>query len=218
MSDNQSKRKRQCCNKLRNRHNCKIGDLWIIRRRVFRSKPKEPDYDIHIYIKIGDIGAFITAIPFIFFGGLVIVVGLAMFLAGRDSEELAIDLALITMLISIPATMLVIPLPNSRSQYGELLLSLSQVRAVSGRDRRKQCLIDAALKLYALDGCRREGFLQFLEWINHKERTSVEFIELADSLTTLLCKDISWHIIRRIGHLIVWIWTEPPRLSWKLDS
>jgi len=218
MSDNQSKRKRQCCNKLRNRHNCKIGDLWIIRRRFFRSKPKEPDCDIHIYIQIGNIGTLKNRILFSFLGGFVFVFVFVLFLAGRDVEDLAIYLAIITVVVSISVNILVIPLANSRSQYGELLLSLSQVRTVSGRDRRKQCLIDAALKLYALEGCRREGFLQFLEWINHKKRTSVEFIELADSLTTLLCKDISWHIIRRIGHLIVWIWTEPPRLSWKLDS
>jgi len=218
MNDNQLESECDYCNNPRNSHNCQIGNLRIVRRRSCRKQPKEADDHIHICITISNIGTLKNRILFYFLGGLFFVIVFVLFLAGGNVEDLAIYLAMITVVVSISANILVIPLANSRSQYGELLLSLSQVRTVSGRDRRKQCLIDAALKLYALEGCRREGFLQFLEWINHKKRTSVEFIELADSLTTLLCKDISWHIIRRIGHLIVWIWTEPPRLSWKLDS
>lgn len=195
MNDNQLESECDYCNNPRNSHNCQIGNLRIVRRRSCRKQPKEADDHIHICITISDIGVFVKKVPLMVMGALAILLVAVFVLARSDVAELTIGVPIIAVVTTVMASVIASLLADPRARYGELLLSLSQVRTVSDPDNQKQCLMDAALKLYTLDGCGRKGFL---EWINDETNKSV-LIELADKLTRLLCKDINWHIMRRIG-------------------
>lgn len=190
MSNNRPKRKRGCCSKLRNKHKYEIDNLRIIRRHTFMGKREYDDGHIHVIIVLGDIGAWLRVVPKFFVGVVFIGIAIALFVAGRDIHELATDVAVLAVVMSVMVTTYVPSVTNSRPHYSELLLSLSQVTAVKTKDDQRQWLINAVLQLYNLDGCSREDFLKFLKWINHEQRSCEEFIDLADNLTKLLCKDM----------------------------
>jgi hypothetical protein len=132
---------------------------------------------------------------------------------------LVLELAVLTILFPVLATIIVNLVGNPRPSYGELLLSLSQASIPSECDSmRKQHLLDLALKLYSINGSSRDGFQEFLKWINDGERSSCDYCMLAKQLNVLLCKNIKWRICQRIWGAIVWIWTEPPRGSPRIAS
>lgn len=226
MTDHQPKGKCKYCYKLRNRHKANVGDFFIIRRRVLRSSPQLRDSHLHICIGGLDFGAVIITSFFMVIVAVAISLLYTFTTAHRNLTALVIDLAVLTILttvmVGIVGNLLGIVgnlVGSLRPSYGELLLLLSQGSVPSECDStRRQCLLDSALKLYSINSCSRDGYHEFLKWINDTKRSSCDYCELAIQLEQLLYKNIKWRICQRMWGAIVWIWTEPPRASWKLES
>lgn len=227
MTEGQPNSKCNYCNRLCNRHKINVGDFFIIKRRVWRSSPQIEGNHLHICIGGGNFG---TAIIIAFTLIVVLVVGSMLLYtfaaAHRNLTLLVIDLAaltiLTTVLVGIVGNFLGIVgnlLGIVRPSFGELLLLLSQGSGpTKDYSLRRQYLLDSALKLYSINKCRLDSYQELLKWINHNEHTSCDYCRLARDLSKLLCTYINWPIMRQIWHIIVWIWTEPPRLSWNVFS
>ena len=219
MTESQPNSKCNYCNRIRNRHKINVGDFFIIKRRVWRSSPQVEGNHLHICIGGGNFGTITITSSFI----VILVAGIlllyAFVLEHRNLAALIIDLTVLTILIPVLVSIVGNIVGNPRPSYGELLLLLSQGSSPSECDsQRRQYLLDSALKLYSINGCGSDGLQELLKWINHNEHTSCDYCRLARDLSKLLCTYINWPIMRQIWHIIVWIWTEPPRLSWNVFS
>jgi hypothetical protein len=196
------------CKKYRNRHNITVGGLVIIRRSIWRSQPKTEGGHLHICISSRDFakdGKRASVIFLVVVSGLLIGFGVA---AHGDFHLVTIALALIAFVNSAIVFLYVNLIGNSQPSYGALLSLLSKAGGPSeGIGSRKNVLLDASLELYCIDGCGSAAFLELLKWINCKDRRKRDFKEFANKLITLLYKDNSKGILRRICKVLLWIWT-----------
>ena len=185
MTEGQPNSKCNYFNRLCNRHKINVGDFFIIKRRVWRSKPKQEASHLHICISGYNFGVIVKRMMAIIVGFFVFAALGTLYFRG-DLTGLAIYLAFLAVVMSaINAIWPVVGDP--RPSYGELLLSLFRALTVFDRNDQKQCLVDAALRLYSIDACTREGLQELLKWINHSERTYSDYYELAVGLNKLLC-------------------------------